>query len=132
MSLVPTAVAVATGEDLVRALTASPGPLARPMVAVLPAQAARVELLSTSAGGTVPASYDAEDAARALAPAAARADWLARPPGAVPEGCLLGRRGANTATPLMEATMAIPAAVGSSSQTPRPLTSGQEGTGRPA
>ncbi|MET9016395.1 GNAT family N-acetyltransferase [Streptomyces olivaceoviridis] len=85
VSLVPTAVATATGEDLVRALTSAPGPLARPVVAVLPAQAARVGLLPTAGRSTVPAYSDAEDAARALAHAAARADWLARPQGAVPE-----------------------------------------------
>ncbi|MEU6510329.1 bifunctional GNAT family N-acetyltransferase/acetate--CoA ligase family protein [Streptomyces sp. NPDC046942] len=85
VSLVPTAVAAATGEDLVRALTSTPGPLTRPVAAVLPAQAARVELLSTAGGGAVPAYSDAEDAARALAHAAARAGWLARLPGAVPE-----------------------------------------------
>ncbi|WP_129305285.1 GNAT family N-acetyltransferase [Streptomyces sp. L2] len=85
VSLVPTAVAAATGEDLVRALTASGGPLPRPVVAVLPAQAARVELLSVADGGSLPAYSDAEHAARALAHAAARARWLARPPGTVPE-----------------------------------------------
>ncbi|MBP2051400.1 acyl-CoA synthetase (NDP forming)/GNAT superfamily N-acetyltransferase [Streptomyces griseochromogenes] len=85
VSLVPTAVAAATGEDPVRVLTSAPGPFARPVVAVLPAQAARVELLPTADGGAVPAYSDAEDAARALAHAAARADWLARLPGAVPE-----------------------------------------------
>ncbi|MFS4092957.1 GNAT family N-acetyltransferase [Streptomyces sp. AF1A] len=84
VSLVPTAVATATGEDLVRALTSAPGPLDRPVVAVLPAQAARVELLPTAGSGTLPAYSDAEDAARALAHAAARADWLARQPGTVP------------------------------------------------
>ncbi|MFF7125639.1 GNAT family N-acetyltransferase [Streptomyces sp. NPDC008240] len=85
VSLVPTAVAAATGEDLVRALTSAPGPLARAVVGVLPAQAARVELLPTAGGGSVPAYSDAEDAARALAHAAARADWLACLPGTVPE-----------------------------------------------
>ncbi|WP_225829907.1 GNAT family N-acetyltransferase [Streptomyces sp. NK08204] len=85
VSLVPTAVAAATGEDLVRALTSVPRPLARPVVVVLPAQAARVELLPAVGGGTVPAYSDAEDAARAVAHAAARADWLARPAGTVPE-----------------------------------------------
>ncbi|MFE0515661.1 GNAT family N-acetyltransferase [Streptomyces sp. NPDC058964] len=85
VSLVPTAVAAATGEDLVRAMTSPPGPLARPVAAVLPAQPARVELLPTTDGGTLPAYSDAADAARALAHAAARADWLGRLPGAVPE-----------------------------------------------
>ncbi|MEV5875360.1 GNAT family N-acetyltransferase [Streptomyces sp. NPDC052101] len=85
VSLVPTAVAVATGENLVHALTSVPGPLPRPVAAVLPAQSARVELLPASSGRTVPAYSDAEDAARALAHAAARARWLGRPPGVVPE-----------------------------------------------
>ncbi|MFE9775313.1 GNAT family N-acetyltransferase [Streptomyces sp. NPDC005931] len=83
--LVPTAVAAATGDDPVRGLTASSGPLPRPVLAVLPAQAARVELLGTREGGTVPAYADAEEAAHALAHAAARARWLDRPPGTVPE-----------------------------------------------
>ncbi|WNM32145.1 GNAT family N-acetyltransferase [Streptomyces sp. Li-HN-5-11] len=85
VSLVPTAVAAATGEDLVRALTSAPGPLPRPVVAVLPGQAARVELLPAPGAGTVPAYSDAEDAARALAHAAARHGWLSRLPGAVAE-----------------------------------------------
>ncbi|MFK4145370.1 GNAT family N-acetyltransferase [Streptomyces sp. NPDC004065] len=81
--LVPTAVARATGEDLVRALTDTPVPQPRPVVAVLPAQAARVELLEARESGRVPAYSDAEDAARALAHAAARAHWLGQPPGSV-------------------------------------------------
>ncbi|WP_381560487.1 GNAT family N-acetyltransferase [Streptomyces eurythermus] len=85
VSLVPTAVADATGEDLVRALTAATAPLPRPVVAVLPARPGRVELLPTAGGRAVPAYSDAEDAARALAHAATRADWLARSPGVVPE-----------------------------------------------
>ncbi|MGV9350697.1 bifunctional acetate--CoA ligase family protein/GNAT family N-acetyltransferase [Streptomyces spiralis] len=85
VALVPTAVASATGEDLVRALTDVPGPLLRPTVAVLPAQEARVELLDTSAEGTVPAYSDAQDAARALAHAAIRARWMGDMPGDVPE-----------------------------------------------
>ncbi|MFE4959897.1 GNAT family N-acetyltransferase [Streptomyces sp. NPDC056653] len=84
VTLVPTAVAAATGEDLVRALTSAPEPLPRPVLAVLPAQAARVELLR-AAETTVPAYSDAEDAARALAHTAARADWLTRLPSSVPD-----------------------------------------------
>ncbi|WP_326801138.1 bifunctional GNAT family N-acetyltransferase/acetate--CoA ligase family protein [Streptomyces sp. NBC_01788] len=83
VSLVPTAVAAATGEDLVRALTTAPLP--RPVVAVLPAQSARVQLLPTVDEGSVPAYSDAEDAVRALAHAAAHACWLSRPAGVVPE-----------------------------------------------
>ncbi|MGA5037802.1 GNAT family N-acetyltransferase [Streptomyces capoamus] len=85
VSLVPTAVATATGENLVRALTSAPNPLTCPVAAVLPGQAARVELLPAFGGRTVPAYSDAEDAARALAHAAARENWLARPQGVVPE-----------------------------------------------
>ncbi|WP_326633008.1 MULTISPECIES: bifunctional acetate--CoA ligase family protein/GNAT family N-acetyltransferase [unclassified Streptomyces] len=85
VALVPTAVAAATGEDLVRALTSAPEPLPRPVVAVLPAQAARVELLPAADESTVPAYSDAEDAARALAHTAARADWLSRLPSSVPD-----------------------------------------------
>jgi acyl-CoA synthetase (NDP forming)/L-amino acid N-acyltransferase YncA len=85
VTLVPTAVATATGEDLVRALTSAPEPLPRPVIAVLPAQAARVELLPAADETTVPAYSDAEDAARALAHTAARADWLSRLPSSVPD-----------------------------------------------
>ena len=62
----------ATGQDLVRALTSAPGPIARPVVAVLPAQAARVGLLPSAGRGGVPAYSDAEDAARAMSHAAAQ------------------------------------------------------------
>ncbi|AVZ76693.1 GNAT family N-acetyltransferase [Streptomyces lunaelactis] len=84
--LVPTAVAAATGDDLVRAL--SPGPdrrRSRTVAAVLPAQAARVELLPTADGGFVPSYSDAADAARALAHAVTYARWRARPEGTIPE-----------------------------------------------
>ncbi|MEU5100539.1 GNAT family N-acetyltransferase [Streptomyces sp. NPDC020996] len=81
--LVPTAVAAATGDDLVRAVTV-PGARPRPVVAVLPAQAARVDLLPARGGGGVPAYSDAQDAARALAHAARRAAWLAQPASPVP------------------------------------------------
>ncbi|MFJ9909641.1 acetate--CoA ligase family protein, partial [Streptomyces sp. NPDC101152] len=85
VTLVPTAVAAATGDDLVRSLTSAPGPLPRPVVAVLPARAARVELLGTRDEGGVPAYCDAQDAARALAHAASRSRWLAQAPAAVAE-----------------------------------------------
>ncbi|KAF0647351.1 MULTISPECIES: bifunctional acetate--CoA ligase family protein/GNAT family N-acetyltransferase [Streptomyces] len=83
--LVPTAVAAALGEDLVRALTAPSRALAKPLVAVVPSQGARTVLLPVRGGGHLPAYGDAQDAARALAHAAARARWLARPAGTVPE-----------------------------------------------
>ncbi|MEY9490932.1 acyl-CoA synthetase (NDP forming)/GNAT superfamily N-acetyltransferase [Streptomyces calvus] len=85
VALVPTAVAAATGEDLVRALTDAPAPLPRPVLAVLPAQGARVELLQADADTTVPAYADAQDAARALVHSATRAQWLNAPVGSVPE-----------------------------------------------
>ncbi|NEB74254.1 GNAT family N-acetyltransferase [Streptomyces sp. SID14478] len=73
--LVPTAVATATGDDLVQAL-AHGEKQPRPVVGVLPAQSTRVELLD----GAVPVYGDAQDAARALAHAVARARWLNRQP----------------------------------------------------
>ena len=85
VALVPTAVAEATGDDLVRALTRAPGRRARPVAVVRLEQALPVELLSTADGGTVPAYAEPLAAARALAHAARRAAWLARPAGTVPE-----------------------------------------------
>ncbi|MFI7341279.1 GNAT family N-acetyltransferase [Streptomyces sp. NPDC050085] len=79
--LVPTAVATATGDDLTAALGRLATPLPRPVVAVLPAQAPRIELLH----GTIPAYGEAQDAARALAHATTRAQWLARQPDTYPE-----------------------------------------------
>ncbi|AOT62272.1 GNAT family N-acetyltransferase [Streptomyces rubrolavendulae] len=49
--LVPTAVAAALGEDLVRALTAPSRALAKPLVAVVPSQGARTVLLPVRGGG---------------------------------------------------------------------------------
>ncbi|MGA5407913.1 GNAT family N-acetyltransferase [Streptomyces lavendulocolor] len=83
--LVPTAVAAAVGDDLVGAVLHRPSPPARPVVAVLPSQSTRVELLPVREGGHVPAYGDAQEAARALAHAVTRARWLARPAGTVPE-----------------------------------------------
>ncbi|MFJ8827731.1 GNAT family N-acetyltransferase [Streptomyces sp. NPDC102467] len=87
VALVPTAVATATGDDLTRALTGIPAALPRPVIAVLPAQAARVEVLRVPSNphAGVPAYSDAQDAARALGHACARARWLAQEPGTVPE-----------------------------------------------
>ncbi|MGW6058092.1 bifunctional acetate--CoA ligase family protein/GNAT family N-acetyltransferase [Streptomyces sp. NPDC055189] len=81
--LVPTAVAAATGDDLVRALTGAPGRRSRTVAAVLLDQALPVRLLPSEAGGSVPAFADPQAAARALAHAVRRAQWLARPPGTV-------------------------------------------------
>ncbi|WP_460072831.1 bifunctional acetate--CoA ligase family protein/GNAT family N-acetyltransferase [Streptomyces sp. YKOK-I1] len=84
VALVPTAVAAATGDDLVRAVTAAPGRRARPVVAVRLEQDQSVRLLPADGGGTIPSYAEPRAAARALAHAAGRAAWLARPAGAVP------------------------------------------------
>ncbi|MCF3131850.1 bifunctional acetate--CoA ligase family protein/GNAT family N-acetyltransferase [Streptomyces olivochromogenes] len=83
--LVPTAVAAATGDDLVRALTAAPGRRARPVIAVRLEQDLPVRLLPTADGGTIPSYAEPLAAARALARATDRAAWLARPAGTVPD-----------------------------------------------
>ncbi len=84
VALVPTAVAAATGDDLVRALTGAPGRRARPVVVVRLEQEAAVSLLPAADGGTLPSYAEPQAAARALAHAARRAAWLARPVGTVP------------------------------------------------
>ncbi|ATL32235.1 bifunctional GNAT family N-acetyltransferase/acetate--CoA ligase family protein [Streptomyces formicae] len=81
--LVPTAVATATGEDLVRALTDIPGRRPRTVAVVRLDQALPVRLLPTKGDGTIPSYADPQTAAGALAHAVRRARWLARPPGAV-------------------------------------------------
>ncbi|MDH6431984.1 acyl-CoA synthetase (NDP forming)/GNAT superfamily N-acetyltransferase [Streptomyces sp. SAI-144] len=85
VALVPTAVAEATGDDLVRALTRAPGRRARPVAVVRLGQALPVELLLAADGGTIPSYAEPHAAARAFAHAARRAAWLARPAGTVPE-----------------------------------------------
>ncbi|MDT0467419.1 bifunctional acetate--CoA ligase family protein/GNAT family N-acetyltransferase [Streptomyces gibsoniae] len=85
VALVPTAVAVAAGEDLVRALTDGLAHQARPVVAVRLEQDLPVRLLPATQGGTIPSFADPQVAARALAHAACRAAWLARPVGTVPD-----------------------------------------------
>ncbi|MER5599190.1 GNAT family N-acetyltransferase [Streptomyces sp. NPDC002265] len=84
VALVPTAVAAATGDDLVRAVTATPGRRARPVLAVRLEQDASVRLLPAVDGGTIPSYAEPQAAARAMAHAARRAAWLARPVGVVP------------------------------------------------
>ncbi|MGW2620814.1 bifunctional acetate--CoA ligase family protein/GNAT family N-acetyltransferase [Streptomyces sp. NPDC001500] len=84
VALVPTAVAAATGDDLVRAVTAAPGRRARPVLAVRLEQDRSVVLLPAAAGGAVPSYAEPQAAARALAHGVERAAWLRRPPGAVP------------------------------------------------
>lgn len=92
VALVPTALAAATGDDLVRALTRS-GRHPKPVVAVRLEQALPVELLPAADGTTVPSYAEPQAAARALAHAARRAAWLARPLGTVPalDGVETGR-----------------------------------------
>ncbi|MDX3241348.1 GNAT family N-acetyltransferase [Streptomyces sp. ME18-1-4] len=85
VALVPTAVATATGDDLVRAVTTAPARRARPVIAVRLEQDRSVRLLPAADGGTVPSYADPQAAARALAHAARRAAWLARPAGTVPD-----------------------------------------------
>ncbi|MGA4837573.1 GNAT family N-acetyltransferase [Streptomyces sp. G45] len=82
--LVPTAVAAATGDVLVRSLThTSDRRHATPVAAVLIDQDKPVRLLPATTG-SLPAYAEPQAAARALAHAAARARWLARPPGTIP------------------------------------------------
>ncbi|MFD4560123.1 GNAT family N-acetyltransferase [Streptomyces sp. NPDC058469] len=85
VALVPTAVAEATGDDLVRALTRATGHRPKPVVVVRLEQALPVELLPTTDDRTVPAYAEPQAAARALAHAANRAAWLARPAGTIPD-----------------------------------------------
>ncbi|MEU1911364.1 bifunctional acetate--CoA ligase family protein/GNAT family N-acetyltransferase [Streptomyces massasporeus] len=84
VALVPTAVAAATGDVLVKALTHAPARRARTIAAVLLDQDAPVRLLSSDTG-QVPAYADPQAAARAVAHAVERARRLARPPGTVPD-----------------------------------------------
>ena len=86
--LVPTALATATGDDPIRALTET-GPHARTVAAVLLDQPEQVRLLHRGDGSMVPSYADPQAVARALVHAAGRARWLARPasaPSDVP-GC---------------------------------------------
>ncbi|MER7980139.1 GNAT family N-acetyltransferase [Streptomyces sp. NPDC095817] len=85
VALVPTAVATATGDDLVRALTAGPARRARPVAVIRLEQALPIELLPAADGGTIPSYAEPDAAAGALAHAARRAAWLTRPAGTVPE-----------------------------------------------
>lgn len=97
VALVPTAVAAATGDDLVRALTfprsrtdstgrtSIPARPPKPIVAVRLEQALPVELLPAAEDTVIPAYAEPQAAACALAHAARRAAWLARPAGTVPE-----------------------------------------------
>ncbi|MEU6379909.1 bifunctional GNAT family N-acetyltransferase/acetate--CoA ligase family protein [Streptomyces sp. NPDC046909] len=84
VALVPTAVAAATGDVLIRSLTHAPDRPSGTIAAVLLDQDSPVRLLPSD-GGHVPSYADPQSAARALAHAADRAAWLARPPGTVPD-----------------------------------------------
>ncbi|AVZ71381.1 GNAT family N-acetyltransferase [Streptomyces lunaelactis] len=85
LALVPTAVAAATGDDLVRALTSGPARHALPVAVVRLEQDLPVRLLPTRDGGAIPSYAEPGSAARALAHASRRAAWLSRPVGTVPE-----------------------------------------------
>jgi acyl-CoA synthetase (NDP forming)/GNAT superfamily N-acetyltransferase len=85
LALVPTAVAAATGDHLIRALTDGPGRRSRPVAAIRLEQDLPVTLLPATGGGAIPSYAEPQAAARALAHAARRAAWLSRPPGTVPD-----------------------------------------------
>ncbi|MFD9043851.1 bifunctional acetate--CoA ligase family protein/GNAT family N-acetyltransferase [Streptomyces bottropensis] len=84
LALVPTAVAEATGDDLIRSLTDAPGHRGRPVAAVRLEQDLPVRLLPATDGGTIPSYAEPGAAARALAHAARRSAWLNRPEGTIP------------------------------------------------
>jgi len=85
LALVPTAVAAATGDNLVRALTNGPAHRALPVAVVRLEQDLPVKLLPARDGGTIPSYAEPGAAARALAHAARRAAWLSRAAGTIPE-----------------------------------------------
>ncbi|MFG3259840.1 GNAT family N-acetyltransferase [Streptomyces sp. NPDC048172] len=85
VALVPTALAAATGDDLLRALTHAPDRRSRTVAAVLPGQQAPVQLHHHGDEPRIPGYADARQAAHALAHAATYAEWRARPPGTVAE-----------------------------------------------
>ncbi|MFF4113219.1 bifunctional acetate--CoA ligase family protein/GNAT family N-acetyltransferase [Streptomyces sp. NPDC001714] len=85
VALVPTALATATGDHLIHALTGAPGRRPKPVLAVCLEQDLPVKLLpAADEGGTIPSYAEPQAAARALTHAADRAAWLARPAGTVP------------------------------------------------
>jgi acyl-CoA synthetase (NDP forming)/GNAT superfamily N-acetyltransferase len=85
LALVPTAVAAATGDNLVRALTNGPGRRPRTVAVVRLEQDLPVKLLPATEGGAVPSYAEPGAAARALAHAARRSAWLSRPTGTMPD-----------------------------------------------
>uniref|UniRef100_UPI0031E88D1A acetate--CoA ligase family protein n=1 Tax=Streptomyces sp. ODS28 TaxID=3136688 RepID=UPI0031E88D1A len=82
--LVPTALAAATGENLLRAVTHAAQHSSCTVAAVLTEQTAPVALRRSGAKRPVPAYADSQQAARALAHAVRYAQWRARPEGTVP------------------------------------------------
>ncbi|MBD0422724.1 GNAT family N-acetyltransferase [Streptomyces sp. TRM S81-3] len=88
VALVPTAVATATGDDLVRAVTSGPGRQDRPVALVRLEQDLPVRMLPATGGGMIPSYAEPQAVSRALAHAVRRAAWLARPAGTarIPEG----------------------------------------------
>jgi acyl-CoA synthetase (NDP forming) len=85
VALVPTAAAAATGDDLVRALARALPRRERPVLAVRLEQDLPVRLPPAADDGAIPSYADPLAAARSLAHAVARAAWLARPAGVVPD-----------------------------------------------
>ncbi|MFI6335750.1 GNAT family N-acetyltransferase [Streptomyces sp. NPDC050535] len=85
LALVPTAVAAATGDDLVRAVTRGPARRALPVAVVRLEQDLPVRLLPATQGGAIPSYAEPGAAAGALAHAARRAAWLGRTAGTNPE-----------------------------------------------
>lgn len=85
LALVPTAVAAATGDNLVRALTNGPGRRPRTVAVVRLEQDLPVKLLPATEGGAIPSYAEPGAAARALAHAARRSAWLSRPAGTIPD-----------------------------------------------
>lgn len=84
VALAPTALAAATGDDPLRALTDDAPGDGRPVLAVLVGQEPSVRLLPAADGARLPAYADPQAAARALAHAARYAAWRAEPRGTVP------------------------------------------------
>ncbi|MFD9722257.1 GNAT family N-acetyltransferase [Streptomyces sp. NPDC059072] len=80
VSLVPTAVATATGDDLVRSVVRTAERHGCPVAVVLPGQTESVRYLAGQ-GVAIPSYADPRSAVQALAHAADRTDWLARPEG---------------------------------------------------
>ncbi|WP_128381352.1 bifunctional GNAT family N-acetyltransferase/acetate--CoA ligase family protein [Streptomyces cavernae] len=85
LALVPTAVAAATGDDLVRAVTGGPALRTKPVAVVRLEQDLPVRLLPAADGGAIPSYAEPQAAARALGHAARRAAWLSRPAGTIPD-----------------------------------------------